>query len=197
MPGAHDVSTAADPADCLLRCTTERPRIVLIVAEPQQEQAALGLVRAVRACLPDARLLLVAAEPDIPLVHAAKQAGASLLLPLAATTDELAAWTSHLLTYTEEEVPVDAWLELLAAHARPRQLPSESTPNRLSQRQRCLLALLGRGLTNAAFASEFGITEKTVRNQMTPLFASLSASSRTEALIVALAENLVQLDDGP
>lgn len=194
LPHVTGVSSARDRADCLMRCTTEKPRIVLIVAKPHEEQAALDLVGALRVRCHRSHVVLVAAEPDTPLLHAAERVGAALVLPLAADTDELASWIARLLC-CREPVPLAAWLELLATHTRPRELPAAPMRHRLSRRQHHLLVLLSRGLTNAAIADELGITAKTVRNHMTGLYARLGVSSRTEALFVALTGNLVSLDD--
>ena len=55
----------------------------------------------------------------------------------------------------------------------------------LSPREREILALIAQGLSNAEVAARLGISEKTVRNQLTRLFEKLGVSSRTQAVALA------------
>ncbi|HUP46796.1 MAG TPA: alpha/beta fold hydrolase, partial [Thermoanaerobaculia bacterium] len=53
----------------------------------------------------------------------------------------------------------------------------------LSPRQREILALLMEGLGNAAIADRIGISEKTVRNQLSSLFDKLGVWTRSQAIV--------------
>jgi pimeloyl-ACP methyl ester carboxylesterase/DNA-binding CsgD family transcriptional regulator len=64
--------------------------------------------------------------------------------------------------------------------------PADEEPFReLSPRQREILALLLEGLGNAAIAERLGISEKTVRNQLSALFDKLGVWTRAQAIIFA------------
>ncbi len=55
----------------------------------------------------------------------------------------------------------------------------------LTARERETLRLIGRGLRNAQIAGHMHVTEKSVRNYVTRIFAKLVVSSRAEAVIRA------------
>lgn len=55
----------------------------------------------------------------------------------------------------------------------------------LTDRERETLRLIGRGFRNAQIAAQMHVTQKTVRNYVTRIFAKLMVSSRVEAVIRA------------
>jgi DNA-binding NarL/FixJ family response regulator len=65
----------------------------------------------------------------------------------------------------------------------------------ISERERELLELLSRGLSNVDIAQQLYLTEGTVRNYMSDLFKKLGVSDRTQAVVVALRYGIVNLDN--
>ena len=57
----------------------------------------------------------------------------------------------------------------------------------LSQREREVLRLLGRGLENRAIAMTLGIAERTVKQHVTRILTKLGCQSRLQAGLVAFA----------
>ena len=53
----------------------------------------------------------------------------------------------------------------------------------LSEADRRLLQLVAQGLLNKEIATALGMAEKTVRNQLTRVFARLGVATRTEAAL--------------
>ncbi|MEV5873190.1 response regulator transcription factor [Streptomyces sp. NPDC052101] len=77
--------------------------------------------------------------------------------------------------------------------------PGPSTPPEeldLTGREYEILRLIGVALTNRQIASMLGISEKTVKNHITSLFAKLGVSDRTEALVVGLRDGLLAVQTG-
>ena len=64
------------------------------------------------------------------------------------------------------------------------RLPAAAFPE-LTDREREALRLIGRGLRNAQIATQMHVTQKTVRNYVTRIFAKLMVSNRVEAVIRA------------
>ena len=58
-------------------------------------------------------------------------------------------------------------------------------PVELTRREREVLGLVARGLSNDAIASEFGLTRQTVRNYVSELYGKLGVHSRAEAVVWA------------
>ncbi len=61
----------------------------------------------------------------------------------------------------------------------------------LTEREREVLALVAEGLTNAAIAERLTVSVHTVRNHVANLSAKLGASSKLEALAIAVREGLL------
>ncbi|MBS1136022.1 MAG: response regulator transcription factor, partial [Burkholderiaceae bacterium] len=55
----------------------------------------------------------------------------------------------------------------------------------LTERERKVLALVARGLSNAEIGGKLFISEKTVRNHLTRIFDKLGVNSRARAIVLA------------
>lgn len=71
----------------------------------------------------------------------------------------------------------------------------QSSHIQLSERENDILQLMARGLTNADIARELYLSEGTVRNYTSNIFAKLSVNDRTQAVITALRYGLVDLEN--
>lgn len=67
---------------------------------------------------------------------------------------------------------------------------------KLTRREYDILRLIGSARTNRQIATALRISEKTVKNHITSLFAKLQVSDRTEALVVGLRDGLLSVHDG-
>lgn len=63
----------------------------------------------------------------------------------------------------------------------PRPVP----PEELTGREREVLRLVGDGATNRLVARRLGISEKTVKNHLSSVFAKLDVTSRSQAVLAA------------
>jgi DNA-binding CsgD family transcriptional regulator len=61
----------------------------------------------------------------------------------------------------------------------------------LTPREREVLGLLARGLTNRAIGRQLGLGPKTVSNYVSIIFDKLGVSNRTQAALIALADELL------
>lgn len=71
--------------------------------------------------------------------------------------------------------------------AEPR---APSVPSDLTPREREVLSLLARGLTNRLIARELEVTEKTVKTHVSHVLAKLGVTDRTQAALLAVREGL-------
>jgi DNA-binding NarL/FixJ family response regulator len=60
----------------------------------------------------------------------------------------------------------------------------------LSPRERDVLRLLARGMSNSDIAATLFLTEGTVRNYVSSIFSKLDVSDRTQAAVIALRHGL-------
>jgi DNA-binding NarL/FixJ family response regulator len=62
----------------------------------------------------------------------------------------------------------------------------------LTLREREILGLIARGLTNTAIAERLSLSPKTVRNQVSIIFSKLQVTDRAEAIVKAREAGLGQ-----
>ena len=74
----------------------------------------------------------------------------------------------------------------LAFHARSLDERSTASLERLTPREREVVDYLRLGYTNAQIACALGTAPRTIRNQLSRVYAELGVGSRTEALAVLL-----------
>ena len=78
--------------------------------------------------------------------------------------------------------PSELAAEMLALLTRG---PAPDPLQELTAREREILQLIGRGLTNRAIGESLGLTEKTVKHHVTNILAKLQVRSRVEAALFA------------
>jgi DNA-binding NarL/FixJ family response regulator len=122
---------------------------------------------------------------DRPRIMAALDAGAVGYLLKDATPQEL---ERGMLAAARGESPLDprAAAALLASR---RERPADRAV--LSERERQVLVLVGRGLLNKQIARQLGISEKTVKAHLTSVFRSIGVTDRTQAALWAERQGLL------
>ena len=67
----------------------------------------------------------------------------------------------------------------------------------LTTRQEQILALIGEGMTNRQIGERLGVTEKTIKNCVTGLLASLNLHRRSQAAVYAVVRRMTAERIGP
>jgi DNA-binding NarL/FixJ family response regulator len=123
-------------------------------------------------------------------VTAALEAGASGYLLKDAEADDVA---SAIRAAYHGEVHLDpAVARLLAQRMRARKEPEPVEP--LTDREKEVLGLVGKGLANKEIAYRLGITERTARTHVSNILGKLGLASRTQAALWAVENKLVPAD---
>ncbi|MCG8349989.1 MAG: response regulator transcription factor [Chloroflexales bacterium] len=73
--------------------------------------------------------------------------------------------------------------------------PDAQLAQTLNPREITILGLMARGYTNAEIAKTIHLSEGTVRNYMSAIFAKLDVSDRTQAALMALRYGLIDIGD--
>jgi two-component system, NarL family, nitrate/nitrite response regulator NarL len=176
-----EVTEAASVADAVRAAVTGRAQVVAMdIALPDGDgvEATRRIVQAV----PDVAVLMLTMTDDEETVGRALRAGAR----------------GYMLKDTDPDTVVDALRTvaggglvlgprvaagmLAAARANPR-LPAPF--DRLTERERDIVARLAAGESNARIARHLGLSEKTVRNHLTAVFTKLEVSDRVQAALLA------------
>jgi len=95
-------------------------------------------------------------------------------------------------TYTGQTYLDPAVAGKIIAHvANPGAHSDTTIASELSPRERDVLRLLARGMSNADIAAHLFLSEGTVRNYVSAIFGKLNVSDRTQAAVIALRYGLV------
>ncbi len=80
--------------------------------------------------------------------------------------------------------------KLLGQVAGQQAQPATLITDKLTEREIDVLCLLARGFNNAAIADRLHLSEGTVRNHLSAIFAKLDVADRTQAAVIALQHGL-------
>jgi len=184
------VGEAADGPEALSRAPALDPHIVLMdLLMPRMDGVAT--IHALRPLLPQTRYVVLAGLLEPAEVRRAMAAGASGFLLKNADAKELFS----VIRAVHQGQAVLAPEVNRALMNDPEAPPSgNSTGADLTQRERELLALMARGLTNQDISRQLAIAMPTVKFHVTNILAKLHAENRTEAVLVALKQRIVKLE---
>jgi DNA-binding NarL/FixJ family response regulator len=182
---AGDIEVAGEASngrEAIERARELRPDVVLL----DIRMPVMDGVAAAGALSGSTRVLMLTYAEEQDLVTGAIRAGASGYLvhgrfepdDLAAAVRAVAAGSTALSPAVTPTV-----------FAALRQGPAAAdAPGRdpLTEREREVMNLLARGLSNPQIADELVITPKTVKNHLSSIYAKLDVSTRTEAVAVWL-----------
>ncbi|WP_433469029.1 response regulator [Spirillospora sp. CA-128828] len=191
-PGLRTVGEAGTGAEAVSLAARERPDVVLMdVRMPEMD----GLEATQRICadLPDVRVLILTTFDLDTYVYSALRAGASgFLLKDTPPADLLSA--IRVVASGESLLAPSVTRRLIAEFVR-RPGPVQPPPARLTgltEREREVLTLIARGLSNAELAEHLHLSPATVKTHIGHLLAKLHARDRAQLVIAAYESGLVR-----
>jgi DNA-binding NarL/FixJ family response regulator len=154
------------------------------------ELDGIGAIAAIKGARPETEIVALTSFIEEEKVTAALEAGASGYLLKDAEADDVA---SAIRAAYHGEVHLDpAVARLLAQRLRARKEPEPVEP--LTDREKEVLGLVGKGLANKEIAYRLGITERTARTHVSNILGKLGLASRTQAALWAVENKLVPAD---
>lgn len=183
--GIEIVGEAGDGAEAIREAERLRPDVVLIdLLMPKLDGAAA--MRELRRRQPATRAIVLTSFADDERLLPAIEAGASGYLLKDAEPQEVvrAIRAAHA---GEALLDPSVAARLVEAIAQPA---GERPRERLTPREREVLALIARGMSNKLIARELGIAEKTVKTHVGHLLAKLGVTDRTQAALYAVRAGL-------
>jgi two-component system, NarL family, response regulator LiaR len=185
--GVEVVGEAGDGEDAVRQAERLRPDVVLMdLVMPKLD--GVGAMRELRRRLPASRVIVLTSFADDDRLLPAIQAGAAGYLLKDAQPRELARAVRAAHAGEALLDPVVA-ARLVEAIAQER---GEEPSERLTRRERQVLELIGRGLSNKRIARELGISEKTVKTHVGHVLAKLGVTDRTQAALRAVSTGLLR-----
>ena len=169
--GVSDTSTLVE------QLNTVEPDAVLLDVRCRESHEVLRLVPAVR---PAARLVAFAVSDDDRDIVACAEAGVSAYVPADAPVSDLVV-AIQTVVRGDLHLPPQIAAALFRLLAAPDPATTPALAVNLTARERQILALVVRGLTNKEISSDLHIEVATVKNHVHNLLLKLQVKSRSEA----------------
>jgi len=191
-PDLTVVGTAHDGQEALDLAAQKKPDLVLMDLK-MPVMNGIQATRRLRELYPRMQVLVLTTYADDEWLFDAIRSGASGYLLKDRPRAELIEAIKGTMAGEAYIDPAVARKVLANVAQAP---PAKGRPARvaLSPREAEILELLALGLSNADIAGRLFLSEGTVRNYMSALFAKLEVSDRTQAVVAALRDGLVDLN---
>jgi DNA-binding NarL/FixJ family response regulator len=181
-----EADNGRDGVDAAGRLTPD----VILMDLVMPELDGIGAIAAIKGAHPETEIVALTSFIEEEKVTAALEAGASGYLLKDAEADDVAA---AIRAAYHGEVHLDpAVARLLAQRMRARKEPEPVEP--LTDREKEVLGLVGKGLANKEIAYRLGITERTARTHVSNILGKLGLASRTQAALWAVENKLIPAD---
>jgi len=195
-PDLKVVAEAADGGEAVKLTGSSKPDVAIIdISMPRVD--GIEATRQIKALYPQVAVLILTAYDDDQFVFSLIEAGAAGYLLKSVRGSELV--DAVRAVYSGESVLHPS----IARKVLNRFVPSlgkgqrQEPPETLSQREMEVLHLATQGLSNQDIADKLSLSLRTVQAHLGHIFNKLGVSSRTEAVVRALKEGWITLDDIP
>jgi DNA-binding NarL/FixJ family response regulator len=186
------VAEAADGREAISHTRALKPDLVLMdVRMPGMD--GIAATREIIAAAPGARILILTTFEDDDYVFGALSAGASGFLLKRTQPEQLIA-AIHTIAAGESLLSPSVTRTVINRMARQPQ-PDPAASRRLqllTPRERDVLELVARGLSNTEIAASLFVEESTVKTHLKRILAKLSLRDRVQAVILAYETGLAR-----
>ena len=181
------IGEASNGAQAVRLCSQLRPDVVLMdLVMPDMD--GLAAIASIKQSQPDTRIIALTSHHEDALVPRVLQAGAIgyLLKDVAAKglVEAIRSARAGRSTLAPEATQALVARTIESQSPRPRGVE-------LTTREREVLALMVRGLTNPQIAEELVLSRSTVNFHVSSILSKLGVQGRAQAVAVALQNRLV------
>lgn len=188
------VAEAGDGEEAVSLACQYAPDIAIMdIAMPKLN--GIEATRQIKAIVPRVSVLVLSAYDDDQYVFALLEAGAAGYLLKNVGADELVKAIRAVVAGDAVLHPAIA-RKVVGRFAPPEGAHSKpSAPEQLSEREIEVLRLAARGLKNQEIAHELSLSIRTVQTHLSNIFSKMAVGSRTEAVLAALRQGWLALED--
>jgi DNA-binding NarL/FixJ family response regulator len=191
-PGMAVVGEASDGAEAVGLVRQFRPDVVLMdIRMPGTD--GIEATRRITAAGGATRVLMLTTFDDDEYVYGALRAGASGFLVKDMALEEILG-AVRVVAAGDALIAPSVTRRLIAKFAGPRPAPARPRPvlTGVTERERQVLTLVGRGLSNGEIAAELVVSVATAKAHVARLLAKLGARDRVQLVIAAYDAGLVE-----
>jgi serine/threonine-protein kinase PknK len=167
----HQVGQAGDATELLAVVRERQPDVVIIDIRmpPDHKTEGLQAARVVRQQFPEIAILVLSAHVEVEEAMELLAGGRAIGYLLKSRVTDVGEFIDSVERIARGGAVVDPTLVRELVAARRRNDPIE----RLTQRERSVLALMAEGLSNAGIARRIWVTEGTVEKHVRSILAKL------------------------
>jgi len=190
-PAIEVIDTAIDGEDLLRKMEKDKPDLVLMDLKMPVMNGVQATVQ-IKQRFPEVKVLVLTTYGDENWVLDAVRAGAAGYLLKDTPSEGLRA---AILDTMAGKYYLDPSVAGKVVQNLGGGVSTEKTTIELTEREQQILELMTQGLSNADIARTLFLSEGTVRNYTSNVFAKLGVNDRTQAVVAALRFGLVNLRD--
>ena len=192
QPGMEVVGEAHTGEEAVSLCLDVEPDVMLMdLSMPVMD--GVSATRKILGLLPRTRVLILTVHTDDAHVFQGIKAGAEGYILKDCTPEDLAS-AIRTVHAGDTIMAQDIAKKTLSTFEGIRSEAESITP-RLTERELEVVRALARGKSNKEIAKSLGISEKTVRNHASNIYKKLHIFDRTQAVIYAIRQGLVDVEE--
>jgi NarL family two-component system response regulator LiaR len=182
-PDIAVVAEARDGQEAVQKCAADPPDVILMDLM-MPELGGVAAIRKIHQRWPQVRMIALTSFQEKELVQEALKAGAISYLLKNVSGDDLAEAIRD--TYAGRPMLAKEAVDALIQPDEDDQLGRD-----LTLREREVLGLLSKGLTNPEIALQLSVSRSTVKTHVSSILSKLGVSNRSEAIALAIERRLV------
>jgi len=183
IPDVEVVGETASGGETIVRSLALQPDVILMDVH-MPDINGIDATRRILESSPHIGILMLTMFEEDDSVFAAMRAGARGYLLKGADRNEIGRAIKAAASGEAIFSPAIAQ-RMIRYFGTMRTPPSGDTYPQLSERERDVLDLIAQGLNNADIAARLVLSQKTVRNHVSHVFAKLKVADRAEAIVQA------------
>jgi two-component system, NarL family, response regulator LiaR len=187
-PDMRLLGEASNGRETLALVEATRPDVLLLDIH-MPELDGIAATQKLRSLQPQLAILMLTSYTDDARLYGALRAGANGYLLKEMSGDDLVAAIRGAARGLPQLHP------LIARRLMDRAAPPDDPLAQLTQRERDVLRLIARGLSNKEIGHALDLTEQTVKGYVRDMLSKLEVADRTQAAMLAVRYGLVNPDE--